>query len=191
MIDALEFGEFAEIVIVGEKFRAEVAGEADEFAVHFGFVREIAVVDSDFVGGAFLDAAEDFQAAASASAFDGIFGVSDLLQFFQDEAGDDDDAFEEIGFDEVGDAAIDDDAGVEQEEVVGFVLFGEADVGDDEGEIFLVAAHGQDDADVTEAEKEAEANEPAGGFVGLEFKQAGAVDEERDDAAQQQAESCG
>jgi len=191
VVDALELGEFAEVVVVGEKFRAKVARETDEFAVDFGFVREIAIVNFDFVGGVFLDAAENLKAAASAGAFDGIFGIGDLLEFFQDEAGHNNDAFEEIGFDEVGNAAVDDDAGIEQEEVVGFVLFCEADVRDDEGEIFFVAAHGEDDADVTETEEEAEADEPAGGFVGLKFEETGAIDEESDDASEEEPESCG
>jgi len=72
VIDALEFGELAEVVVVGKKLCAEVTGQADEFAVHFGFVGKIAVVDFDLVGRIFLDAAEDFESAAPASAFDGI-----------------------------------------------------------------------------------------------------------------------
>ena len=191
VVDALEFGEFAEVVIVGEKFCAQVAREADEFAVHFSLIREVAVVNFDFIGGAFLDTAEYFETAASTSALNGVLGVGDLLEFFQDKARDDDDAFEEIGFDEVGDAAIDDDTGIEQEKIVGFILFCEPNVRDDEREIFLVAAHGKDDADVTEAQEEAEANEPAGGFVRFEFEETGAVDEQGDDAAQKQAEGGG
>ena len=132
VVDALKFGKFAEVVVVGEKLSAQVASEANEFAIDFDFVGEIAVVDFDFVGGVFLYAAEDFQATASASTLNGIFGIGDLLEFLQNEARNNNDAFEEIGFDEVSDAAVDDDAGVEQEEVVGFVLFCEADVGDDE-----------------------------------------------------------
>ena len=191
VVDALEFGELAEVVVVGEKFCAEVARKADEFAVDFGLVREIAVVDFDFVGRVFLDAAEDFKATTSAGAFDRIFGVGDLLQFFEDEAGDDDDAFEEVRLDEVGDAAVNDDAGIEQEEIVRFVLFCEADVGNDKREIFFVAAHGQDDADVTEAQEKAEADKPAGSLIGFEFEKAGAIDQESDDGSQQQSEGGG
>jgi len=40
VIDALEFGEFAEVVVVGKKFCAEVAGEADEFCCRLRFRRE-------------------------------------------------------------------------------------------------------------------------------------------------------
>jgi hypothetical protein len=191
VVNALEFGEFAKVVIISEKLRAEVAGKADEFAVDSSFVREIAVVDFDLVGRVFLDAAEDFESATSASALDGIFGVGDLLKFFKHEARNDNDALQEIGFDKVGDATIDDDAGVEQEEVVGLILFCEADVGNDEREIFFVAAHGEDDPDVTKAEEKAEADKPAGSLIGFKFEEAGAIDEKGDDASEKQAEGCG
>ena len=64
----------------------------------------------------------------------------------------------------------------------------EADIGDDEGEVLFVAAHGQHDANVAEAEEEAEANQPAGGLFLDVLEQAGAVDEQRYHRAQEQAE---
>ncbi len=67
-----------------------------------------------------------------------------------------------LRLDQVGDAAVNDDAGVEQQQIVRLVLRREADVGDDEREILLVAAHGEDDADVAEAQEQAEPDEPAG-----------------------------
>ena len=108
-----------------------------------------------------LDAVEHFEAAPAAGAFDGVGGIGDLLKFPEHKARDDDEAFEEVRLDQVGDAPVNDDAGVEQQQVVRLVLRREPDVGDDEREILLVAAHGEDDADVAEAQKQAEPDEPA------------------------------
>ena len=95
-----------------------------------------------------------------------------------------------MGFDQIGDAPVNDDAGVEQQQVVRLVLRREADIGNDEREILLVAAHGENDADVAEAEKQSEPDEPANSVVGI-FEQAGMVNQQRDHRAEQQAESRG
>ena len=190
VVDGLEFSDFAQVVVVGEEFGVQVPGEANEFAVDFLFVGEIAVMDFDFVPGIALDAVEDFEATAAAGAFDGVVGIGDLLEFFEDESRDDNEPFEEIAVDEVGDAAIDDDAGIEEEEVVGFIARSKADVRDDEGEVFLVAPHGEHDADVAEAEKEAEADEPAGRIFGV-LEQTRTVDEQGDNSAEEEAEGGG
>src|SRR5262249_47996098 len=133
-----------------------------QFGIDLFFFREIAVVNPHFIAGIALDAVQHFEAAAATGAFNGIVGIRDLLEFFEHKSGDNEQALDEIGFDKVGDAAINNDAGIQQEQVVRFVLRGKPDVRDDQGKIFLVAAHGQDHADVTEPEKQAKANEPTG-----------------------------
>ena len=60
-----------------------------------------------------LDALQDVEAAAAAIALQGVGGIGHQLQFAQHELRDHDDAVEEAGFGDVGDAAVDDDAGVE------------------------------------------------------------------------------
>ncbi len=152
--DGLEFGHFAQVVVVGVELGAQGAGEADELGVDFGFLREIGLVDFEFVAFVLAQAGEHLQAAASAGADDGVVGIGDFLQFVEDESGDDERALDEIGFEKVGDAAVNNNAGVEEEEVFGLGLGGEADVGDDEGEILLVAAHGQDHAEVAETQEQ-------------------------------------
>ena len=62
-----------------------------------------------------LDAVEHFEAAPAAGALDGVAGVGDLLDFPEHEARDDDEAFEQARLDQVGDAPVNDDAGVEQQ----------------------------------------------------------------------------
>ena len=106
--DVLQLGDLAEVVIVGEQLRAEVAGQPDELGVHFRFLREIAVVDFDLVARVALDAVEHFEAAPAPRALDGVVGIGDLLEFLEHKARHDDDAFEEIGLDQIGDAAVND-----------------------------------------------------------------------------------
>ena len=128
VIDFLQLGDLGEVVIVGVEPGVEVAREADELGVHFLFLGKIAVVDADFDVGVALDAIEHFESAPAAGAFDGIGGIGDLLEFPEHKARHDDQAFEEMGFNQVGDAPVNDDAGVEQQQVVRLVLRREADV---------------------------------------------------------------
>ena len=99
-------------------------------------------------------------------------------------------ALEKARVNQVSNAAINDDAGVEQQEVVGLVLPGEADVGDDEGEVLLVAAHGHDHADVAEADEQRHPHQAARDLVLLVHPQEDArvVEHPRHHHAQQQAE---
>ncbi len=74
-------------------------------------------MDFDFVALVLLQAGQHFQAAPAAGADDRVVGIGDLLQLVQDEAGHDQHAFDEIGLDQVGDAAVNNNAGVQQQEV--------------------------------------------------------------------------
>ena len=121
----LQFGDLGEVVIVGEKPGVEVARQADEFGVHFLFLGKIAVVDADLDAGVALDAVEHFQSAPAAGALDGIGGIGDLLDFPEHKPRHDDQALEEMGFNQIGDPAVNDDAGIEQQQVVRLVLAGE------------------------------------------------------------------
>ena len=56
---------------------------------------------------------------------------------------------EDLGLDDVGDPAVDHDAGVEHEGLQPFDFLGELDVGNDEAEI-VVRLHQQADADVAQ-----------------------------------------
>ena len=100
-----------------------------------------------------LQAVQHLETAPAARALDVVDRVGDLLQLQQHKPRHDDDAFDQPRFDEIRDAAVDDDARVQQHQVVRLVLPREAHIRDDEGEILLVAAHRQHDADVTEAEE--------------------------------------
>ena len=60
-----------------------------------------------------LHALEHIEPAASSLAFGAVLGVGDHLQLAQDELGDDERAFEKSCLSHVGDAAVDDGAGVQ------------------------------------------------------------------------------
>src|SRR5207244_11149333 len=115
---------------------AQISRQPDQLRSDFGLIREIPIVDFYFIAVIALNAVEHLQSAAAARAFYCITGVGNDLQFFQDKAGHDNNSLEEIGFNQVGDPAINDDAGVEQQQIVGPVLRGETDIRNDEGEIF-------------------------------------------------------
>ncbi len=61
-----------------------------------------------------LNALEDFEAAAPPLALEGIGGIGDELEFAQDKLGDQKHTVEKVGLTDVGDAAVNDHAGVEQ-----------------------------------------------------------------------------
>src|SRR4051812_3371593 len=125
-------------------------------------------MDFDFGAGEVADTSEGFKAAPAARAADGVAGGGNVLQVLLNEKRNDNSAFDQLALKDVGDATIDDDAGVEDDQADRSLLGGETNVRNDQREIFLIAAHREDHADVTEAEKEAETNEPAGGIcVGI------------------------
>jgi hypothetical protein len=60
----------------------------------------------------FLDALQDFQAASAALAFQRIGGIGNKLELVQNELRDDYGSVEKLGVGDIGDAAVDDHAGV-------------------------------------------------------------------------------
>src|SRR4029079_10747360 len=85
----------------------------DELEVDFTDRREVFFRDLHLDGGHFLDALEDVQPATPPVALEGVGGVGDQLQLPQYELRDDQDAVEKSGLGDVGDAAVDDDTGIE------------------------------------------------------------------------------
>ena len=66
------------------------------------------------------------------------------------------DSFKKSPFHEFGDAAIDDHAGVQDHQHLRLVSASEADIRNNQGKILLVAAHREDDSDVSETEEQGE-----------------------------------
>src|SRR5581483_2406416 len=88
-------------------------GQLDQLHVHLADGGEVVFHDLDRERGDFLDALQNVEPAAAAVALERVGRVGHELQFAQHELRDDDDPVEEAGFGDVGDAAVDDDAGVE------------------------------------------------------------------------------
>src|SRR5262249_45360277 len=191
VVDRLQLGYFSQVVIVGVKLGAEIPGQANQFGVHLFFIGKVTIVNFYLVPGVFLDPVEHLQAASPPRALDRIRRIRDLLQLFQHKSWKHDQSFNEVGLDQVRDPAVDHYARIQQQQVVRFVLRRESHVRDDQRKILLVASHRQHNADVAEAQKKPQANQPTGCFIDF-FKQTRAVDKQSYDRPQQQAERrCG
>src|SRR4051812_28830228 len=113
-VDALELRDFVQVEIVGEDLRALVElGKFDQLQVDFADGGKIVLHYLHSDRGGLLDALQDVEAAASAIPLERITGIGDELQLAQHEMRDDKNAIEEAGVGDVGDAAVDDHAGVE------------------------------------------------------------------------------
>ena len=187
----MKLGDLGEVVVVGEELRVERAGQLHELGIDLLFVGEIQFVNLHFDARVVADAFEQFEAATTALAAHRVGGVGDELKFVQHELGHHDDALDEASFDQFRDASVDDDAGVEHDVVLGLALGFEADIGNDEGEILLVPAHGQHHAQVAEGEEQREADDPARLGVRAIDEHLVLIDERGDQCSEQQPEGGG
>ena len=97
---------------------------------------------------------QDVQPAAAAIALQFVGAIRDRLQLFDDELRDDDPLFEEAVAGDVGNAAVDQDARIQQDWPRALGLLGEFDVRNDEAKIILRLQH--------EADREVAADDPDG-----------------------------
>ena len=79
-------------------------------------------MNTDTELGIMLHAVQHFEPAPAAGALDIVGRISDLLQLQQDKPGYHDHAIDNVGFNQIGDATVDDHAGIEEEEAIGLVL---------------------------------------------------------------------
>src|SRR5262249_45863534 len=112
-VDAPQLGNLVEIEIVRDDLALQRARKLDQLEIHFADVRKIHVRDADFDTRHLLDALQDVEAAAAAVPLQRVGRIGDELQFLEHELRDDERAVDEAGFTYVGDAAVDDYAGVE------------------------------------------------------------------------------
>ena len=94
-------------------FPCERAGQLDQLQVDFADLGKVDVRDHDVDARHLLNLLQDVEAAAAAVALHRIGGVGDELQFLQHELRDHQRAVEEARLADVGDAAVDDHARVE------------------------------------------------------------------------------
>src|ERR1035441_3161007 len=112
-LDSLQLCHLVQVEVVGDNFAFVELGQFDQFEVNFADGRKIVFHDLNGEGGDFLQALQDVEAAAAAITLQRVGGISDELQLAQHELRRHDDAVEEAGLSNVGDAPVDDDAGVE------------------------------------------------------------------------------
>jgi len=112
--DALDARDLIEIEIIGDDFGVALAGEFDELEIDSGDRRKIVLENAEIEPGHFLHALKNFESATAALALEGVGRVGDELELVEDEARNAEGAVEEMCFANVGDAAVDERAGVEQ-----------------------------------------------------------------------------
>lgn len=188
--NGLELGHFAEVEVVRVKLRVEDACELEELGIDFLFLGEIHVMHAHFAARVLADAVQHVEAASAARPADGVLRIGNELQLAKNELRHHNDAFDEAAFNEIGDAAIDNHAGIEHDLVLGLVLRTKPDVGDEQREVFLVAAHRENHPDVAEAKKHRKPQEPACSLI-REDEKVGAVDHPGHHCPEHQAEGGG
>ena len=149
--DVVQLGDLVQVVVVGDELALEVLGQGNELQVDrlAGELGQVAVEDLQVDGRIGPQAVEDVEPAAAAAAAFAVAAVGDRLQFGDHELGHDQLLVEQMGFDHVGDPAVDDHARVEDARAAPLHLLGELDVGDDEAEVVL-GLHQEADAGVAE-----------------------------------------
>src|SRR5262249_47909962 len=112
-VDAAQLRDLVQVEIVGDDLALERARELDQFQIDFADVGKVEIGDRDLDAGHLLDLLQDVETAAAAVALHRVGGIGDELQLLQDELRDDQRAVDEPGLADVGDAAVDDHARVE------------------------------------------------------------------------------
>ena len=102
-----------QVEVVGDDLALVDLGQFYQFQVDFADGGKIVFHNLNLQVGDFLQALQDVEAAPPAIALQGVSGVGDELQFAQHELRGDDNAVEEAGLGNVGNAPVNDDAGVE------------------------------------------------------------------------------
>src|ERR1700687_1364953 len=142
--DSLELCDFVQVEVVGDDLALVDLGEFNQFQVDFADGRKIIFHNLNLQVGDFLQALQNVEAAPPAIALQGVGGIGDELQFAQHELRGDDDAVEEAGLGNVGDAPVDDDAGVEN--LVAFLaLLLAAEDPSERGQVQQITLVGPDD----------------------------------------------
>ena len=105
-----------------------------------------------------------FEAAPAALAFDRIARIRQGLQFAENKSRHNQRPAEKTGRAKIGDAAIDNHIGVDDERLALRRFAGEADIRNDEGEFIAAAAHGQHHAEISESGNKQSAARPIASF---------------------------
>ena len=127
--DAFELGDAIEVVVVGHDREASLLRQLDQLHVDLVELRNVVVDEFDVDEWLFLQGVEDLEAAPSTVAAQSIAGVGDVLKLGEDEMRHQHSLTQEAGLRDVHDAAIDDNAGVEQDARLHSTAFDQAGPG--------------------------------------------------------------
>src|SRR3984893_4141328 len=109
----LQLRDFIEVEVVGDDLAFIQLGQFDELHIDFADAGEVIFHDLDLDRSRFLETLQDVEAAAAAIAFERVGGIGHQLQFAEHELRDHNKNVEETGLGDVGDAAVNNDAGIE------------------------------------------------------------------------------
>ena len=112
-LDSLQLRNFIQVEVVRDDFAFVDFRQLDQFQVDLTHGREIILNDLNLERGHFLEALENIQPAATAVALQRVGGIGHQLKLAQHKLRRNNDAIEESGLGNVGNPAVDDDAGVE------------------------------------------------------------------------------
>src|SRR5207249_2779972 len=108
----LDAGYPIEVEIRGHDRRPQVARQLYQLDVDLANILEVDLRDVDRQDSALLQPVQDFQSVAAAAAPQRVGGIGDVPQLVEDKMRDHQRALEKSGFDDLGDAAVDDRARV-------------------------------------------------------------------------------
>src|SRR5690606_40263288 len=109
----LELTDLIEVIIVGNHLAAHALGQLDQAAVYLQALVLIVIDDMDGDVELLLNAVKNIQTPAAAVALEGVGRIGNMAQLFQDKTGDDNLAVQEAGITDIGNAAVNDDAGIQ------------------------------------------------------------------------------
>src|SRR5665213_2671131 len=112
--DAMQLRDLVQVEIVGHNLARVDLGQLNQLHIDFANVREVFFDDLDGQLRHFLDTLQDVETAPPAVALHRIGGIGHQLQLVQYELGDHQRSVHKAGLDDVGNASVDDDAGVEK-----------------------------------------------------------------------------
>ncbi len=175
--DAVQLGHLVEVEIVGDDLAVVDLGQFDQLHVHFAHVREVVFHDLHGQVRHLLDALQDVQAAAAAVALHRIGRIGHQLQLAQHELRNHQHAVEETGFGDIGDAAVDDHAGVQNLERFLRALLAAEDAaqGRQVEHVALLGAHHQPHVGHPQQEANLQERQAGQGFVHHQGHQEGAA----------------
>src|ERR1700739_2319537 len=100
--------------MVGDNLRPGAWGQLDQLLIHGRGAGNFCLEEACIQPSHLLQALEHLQAAAAALALKRVRGIGDVLKFVKNEARDSERAVEEMSFANIGDAAVDQSAGVQK-----------------------------------------------------------------------------